>query len=749
MKFREMWLKAWSRIPIAGALFFVLLCSITGGVRVGEAVAFGAVLLGCFTMPGAWLWRRVWSREDCAGDSWMAVAVFGTVLGMLVQLPVYLMGVVLGFPRLPVVSAAAIALWWIHERRAKRGNVRLSRYGPRPHNAVLSWTVGLSLAYSMVWISRIGWVWWPYPVSDPAMPNGDEPYQVALISELRHHVPPTIPTVAGEPLEYHWFVNAHLASVTWITGASPVVTLDRLWLPCTMVLLFALVALVARNVTSSNLVGALSVAILAFVGDWSPFLGVENGISAFDEDFLSLWEPLSPSLGFGLIVMLLAIEIVRRLADSSAGSRAPWWLFGFTAIALGGSKATALPMLVCGGILAGILSPRASAERRVFVQVTCGCVVGLIFSHVVLFRGASQGMWIEPLHISQYVVTKFGLESGVTATAIATGVLVCSWAAAWAGVVGLARVPACRRPVAIFLFGTALSGVCATLILGHPHYSEDYFVRFAAPLFAILSAWGLALFFSKQSGQQAGVRCALAVGVGLSGALLVQRVVAEDRPVYGVKGRWTLEEIAPPTVALGTLVVLFVVVARFRVGTTAAVGMGLAAIVSAGLCRVPAVAVAAAKPLHAPVVSPQRAALGPGALATADWLREHTSPDDLFATNGHTRTPTDPDNRHAWIAGYAERRVLVEGWAYTPEVFARAAEQKIPSHKIGFWDPELLHSNDAAFKDGSGVAARRLHDERGVDYLVADLRYPHSPKALEAAGMVVHREGAYVVIDLG
>ncbi len=86
------------------------------------------------------------------------------------------------------------------------------------------------------------------PLTWPGMAsvNVDLPYHLALVGELRHHVPPATPMVAGEPLLYHWFVYAHFAAASWITGVEPLVLLFRLGMLPVLAALVVLLGMVAR-----------------------------------------------------------------------------------------------------------------------------------------------------------------------------------------------------------------------------------------------------------------------------------------------------------------------------------------------------------------------------------------------------------------------------------------------------------------------------------------------------------------------
>ena len=68
------------------------------------------------------------------------------------------------------------------------------------------------------------------------------------------------------------------------------------------------------------------------------------------------------------------------------------------------------------------------------------------------------------------------------------------------------------------------------------------------------------------------------------------------------------------------------------------------------------------------------------------------------------------DSRSFWLSAYAERSVLVEGWAFAP----RQAGGLGP-----FWDPVKLAVNDEAITAAPDEALEALR-AYGVDWLVVD-----------------------------
>ncbi|AKU15827.1 hypothetical protein [Luteipulveratus mongoliensis] len=731
---------------------FVVLAFIShaGGARWREIAVYVIALAVFVSLPGVITWRLLWSRRD--EDTWLDQVVFGTLLGLCLQLPVYVVGRVIGVPFLPAaIPLVALAIALVRDDRRSLLRPRLQRVP-----TVLAWGVATATTFAMVWLGGIGWLTWAYPRTDPASPNGDEPYQVALVAELKHHFPPQIPMVEGQPLDYHWYVNGHLAAMSWLTDLTPTVLLDRLLLPMTTFLVFAATGLIAYRLTRSAWAGAGAPVILGLVGDYSPFHG-SNAMSSFNELFLSFWEPLSPSLGFGLALMLLTVHVLLKVLGERRPTRGDLALLAIATLMLSGAKATCLPMMLAGLLLVGVVVLIRRRPRRTVLIACAITAVALVFAQVVLFRGASQGMWIQPLHLGEYITWKMKLPGHGLPLVGATALMVISWACAWVGAAFLAGRATRTDLRVVFLIGCGGSGVAAALMLGHPHYSEDYFARFAEPFLAIAAAWGLWTVLSRWPARQRARLLLIGATAGVVIAYLARS--STSRPIAYEPTRASYGQLALPyVITVAALIVVgavawFVVRRQPHVGRTAMVAaLVTIAVTSLGLIRVPDTAVAVADRPWRKVATPPRATapIGLGGLAAARWVREHSSPNDLLATNAHWRQPgsrVTRDNRNIWIAAQTERRVLLEGWAYTPPILAEAARRRIRTHAIGFYDPPLLAANDAAFTRPSNATLGLMRD-RHVRYLVVDLRYPSDLPGLQRVADLRFRTGDYAVLEV-
>jgi hypothetical protein len=111
-----------------------------------------------------------------------------------------------------------------------------------------------------------------------------------------------------------------------------------------------------------------------------------------------------------------------------------------------------------------------------------------------------------------------------------------------------------------------------------------------------------------------------------------------------------------------------------------------------------------------------------GTLEAGRWLRDHSRPGDLVATNALCVKGANEgcDDRFFAVSAYTERRVLVENWSFTAKTHAEAAKRDIPDESVPFWDRRRLADNDVVFRHPSPEAVRRLRDAYGVRWLFVD-----------------------------
>jgi hypothetical protein len=274
-------------------------------------------------------------------------------------------------------------------------------------------------------------------------------------------------------------------------------------------------------------------------------------------------------------------------------------------------------------------------------------------------------------------------------------------------------------PVPWFLLAGAVAGPVIYLALKQPGDGNQYFTRTGFAFAVLLSGWGYVELFERARLSRAGkAGLALAAGVFAVALVAIQfRFAGNPQPSVPpdpLDPLMPLVRWAMLLAAFGFAVAaLWLVAARWL---PALRGRG-------ALVALTAVLLAGAPGLLMDMKKSQEYANG-GAYATvpmprsrilaARWVRDHSKPGDVLATNAHclSAQPGYCDPRSFWLSAYAERRVLVEGWAFAPRVSA--------SGSWAFWEPDLLARNDAAFTAPTAAGLARLRDGDGVRWLVAD-----------------------------
>lgn len=316
-------------------------------------------------------------------------------------------------------------------------------------------------------------------------------------------------------------------------------------------------------------------------------------------------------------------------------------------------------------------------------------------------------------------------------------------------IIGLVR-GGWRRPELLFLAGTGAAGAGAMMVLSHPALSQAYFLLGASGFIAVVMAVSLSDLIPVDLSWRDGLRIAGCAALGCLALVAVRLLVGDDMPEDGSAFTPTLltQLVIGLLVLAVALAVVLVYAKRSTIAALPAVVALMLGVVLAGAPQTIALAtVGPALPR-----APDTDIIGPGGVAAARFVREHSQTDDRIATNAHCigLPVPDCDRRNFWIAAYAERRVLVEGWAYIdPLVVGLPSTDLNNSAYLPFWDPELLEANDAAITRPSPATIATLRDEHGVDWLVVDRRYRADLRGLRRElGQPRFKQGMYSVFDL-
>lgn len=168
-------------------------------------------------------------------------------------------------------------------------------------------------------------------------------YLVSRAAVIKNHWPLDDPSLAGTPLQYHYFMMVHAAAASWTSGVELTAVLLRLmYLPLGAILVaqtFVLGRAVARSPW-----GGVAAALLTMVGGELSF-GPNDNRPVFLGLFVR-WLFVSPTFFFGVVfcgALLIAVARCARL--ERCGIREYGWLLLLGAAGTG-AKGTVLPVIV-------------------------------------------------------------------------------------------------------------------------------------------------------------------------------------------------------------------------------------------------------------------------------------------------------------------------------------------------------------------------------------------------------------------
>ncbi|MFL6155790.1 MAG: hypothetical protein ACJ72D_06865 [Marmoricola sp.] len=711
----------WVPALVVVAAFVVVLRRVD--VPVTTSLQFVALQVVVFTVPGCIFWRALVGRHPLVVD-----ATFGTIGMHALVVPWYLLVRHLGVPHLVwVLSAASLIV-------VVRAALRRDRERPDPVDAPwwMAWHLGAAVTAALFLLRNDI----PNVLADSRRwPGTDAPYALSLAAELKHHAPPVVPFVTGQPLDYHWFSFADFAAVSWL-GGQELDVLTFVLMPTLLVVVgFLAFSCLGWQLGGTPWAGVVAVWIAVLVGSANVVGWFDNGV--VDSTLLVISWFASPTQAFAQVLELGVLALLLDLVRAPASRALPRFLaLVVMTTVMAGSKATFIPVLGAGVALALVVGWRQVPLRRWLLALGVALVAELVFAQVVLFGGASQGLSLTLTGSVEHLAGQFGiLAPGDGGLLVVAAVLVLGWVLPL--VIGLAAL---TRPGSAgglrddvfswLLAGMVLAGMGAAVLLSQPGFSQLFFLRAGLPLGALLVATVLARGWSTYD---ARVRrtVLLAVASGLALCLVLRHVSDDVRVPTGAVALAKLVACALAVLAVIAVLAALTAPAGARLATTllvvGAVGLGMGAVRTTDLARGPLAHPASAAVAGVP------AAIPAGGIAAARYVRDHSSEDDLVATNAHCRLPhvRPCDNRGHWISAWAERRTLVQGWGYTARANSAGNTLYAVVYDNRFWDPALLELNDALFTDPSPQTLDALTQRYDVRWLVVDDRYPVDLPGLE------------------
>jgi hypothetical protein len=307
-------------------------------VPVFDVVRYGSYFAGCVVLPGVLLLRALWRSTG----NWAEDIGLGTTVGFTYELAGWALFTALGVQSALVVWPLLLLAAFAGVRGLRR-HWRIARPSPLP--PLWSWGVALCTAVLLAGLTFGVMADHPLP---PAGSNyyPDMLYHLSMVHELVRSMPPQLPQVAGESLDYHWLANAQMAAGVDISRVDVAQVLYRLWLMPVAVVTVLVFAALGRAVTKVWWTGVL-VPVLVLPGM------VLSVYSSSGVDLAAALSFLSPSQTFGVVTgTAAAVFLIEALYRG--GGRGVWLLTAALAVVGGGAKPTTLPILLGGVGLAAV-----------------------------------------------------------------------------------------------------------------------------------------------------------------------------------------------------------------------------------------------------------------------------------------------------------------------------------------------------------------------------------------------------------
>jgi hypothetical protein len=671
---------------VAGALLL-------SGVRVGELLLFAAFQAAYALVPGAICCVLLLGRPRLAVDA-LGLA---SALGLAIQVGCFMLTAALGerwlfsiYPAVLLVACAPLLYMrraelapWKRARPARPvPGRRILRAGlARRRMALGAVTRTTALASLAIALGAVFVLYLTLFATSP-LPREvhsvsyypDLVFNVSLAAELLHHWPFVNPSVSGVGLHYHVFVNAADAAAAQVTGidlSTIVMRLQPTFLLGPIALeLFAL----GRRLAGSAAGGLAAVALGLLAGEPNPSRIVLAGGGLPVLGFL-----FSPSYELGAVFFLaVCIVLVERLEPAPSGlpehdrrrlwearpSRGPMLALALLSFGAVGAKSSVVPILLAGVALFAV-GRRRMHDASLAVLAAVG-----VAGYALLYRGGGEGLAFKPLDFLRYTAFAHAYARGGHSLAyallcvIASAIVLCALFVPLIGALFLADRWRGRRGASTperLLLGMLAASLPPFVLIAVPGDSQVYFVVYGFLAASVVSAAGL----TRALGQRG------------RGRLLAQGAVA----LVALTIASEVFQLTDPTLE------------RWAHGEHAFASSGVAS--------------------HRGLTS--------GLLRGLEWLRRHSRPSDVIAVNNHS-LGGNGGSRYVYYSAFAQRRVLIESWQYTPQGASYVAAGRTTTPF-----PRLLALNDAAVLRASPAAISLLRERYGVRYILIDRRHGPAP----------------------
>lgn len=729
----------WLLVPVSAVLLLVRI-----GDSTGESARWILTWLIAVLLPGTLLWRALAGGRSLTQD-----LGFGAVLGLAWQLAVWAACTALGIPLLQWAFVAGLLVIFAASKtlRPHLGWRGTSPAPPRWWHVLLVSSLLFAMVRTVLVLLR------PVPLPPMAATrHQDIWYQLGLVQQLLHDVTPADPWVLGEPLIYHWFATASMASGSVMADVRPPQVLIHQW-PLTMLLSLVLAGWAAGELLSERAWAAPLAGALAGV-----LPGAIQLVDTPTANMSAAQVVQGPTGTMAAVVMLglvgPTVLILRRQAGPGV------WTAMVLMLALAtGTKPTLLPIMVAGCLFAGGFAWVSERRAPWRVLTLAGVAAAFLLASSFALTGSTGGSRFQvlaALRVQPYYQAVTGdksfpavgnwilpsLEHGDARMILFAVVLVTYYllvdAPRLLTLLGVKLSPVRRDSAYWWIGGCVAAGTGVTLVFSHTGYSEYHFLGAVLALGMVgVVAVGVNL------AAQVRARDLVVVAVtGLATATALYLFWPTDTETHTV-ARAAAGLLAPFGVlaVVGAIVILRI--NRTRQAASAAVQV-IVLTVAAGL-PVQFVVIGdalrdASKPRPAPNIE-YRTYLTKEEQSAMLWLRTHLEPNDVAVSNVFCMPapyrPGCPDDAY-WMSGLSGVQMWMGGWAYAPANLAATEHKRSFLLQGSPWPDRVLDSRIAVEKPSEKHLAK-LSGDVGVTLVIGDLRAgPVSPK-LDQLAIPVYR----------
>ncbi|MEV1287985.1 hypothetical protein [Micromonospora sp. NPDC049679] len=730
-------------LPLAVGLSYVAGVLLVAGTSPLDLVRYVAYILFALILPGTLVYRSLRRRPHTLVED----VAMGAAVGLVLELPAWALFSALDLRGwLWLWPLSVVAVFAAVPRLRRHWVVR--GYAATPLG--WSWSVAGVVAFFTTYLS------YTFLERNPILPSSDETrqyldlaYQLSLAGEAKHQLPIHVPQVAAEPLNYHWFGYVHMAATSLIGHIDlPVVAL-RLTIPALCAAAIVLTAVLGWRVSGRPYVGAAAAALFFVIGETN-FTHPVTMPFGTQASFV-IWHGMSMIYSWVLLIALIAAlaDVVDRRADRPVApiGRGAFVLAALLMFASSGAKASSVPVVAVALAITAVAL--LITERRIpWAVVVAGVLAGAaqLFATAVLYRFQTYGVQLGPFWSFErfWAQPPAGWPRPLVIAAVITAFLI-NMQLRVVGVVALIRSRRWRlEPVQWFLLAGAVAGPGLYLVLLQSSDGNQYFTRAGFTFGVVISAWGYAMVLERADLDARQKRALAGFAVALAVLLVLTQLSYAGSTSYTTSLdplmpllKWSVLLAAAGLVAAAAWLMA-------RRGIPALRGRGAVVALTAVLVvGAPGLIMDMYKSVQTPNGGAYATVPMPlSRIEAARWTREHSSPRDVVATNVHCLAIRDGwcDPRSFWLSAYAERRVLVEGWAFAPRVAALGLGQ--------FWDQELLRRNDEAFTAPTDAGLRELRDRHDVRWLVVDRTVGVEAPELTALARLRFDNGRMAVYEL-